>query len=229
MGVLRGPDEPHAWRVLVDQEDGRLGGVAVDVGVHQEEVGDVAARHVPLLALEHPSVAVAPSGRRDHRHIRPGTLLGDRVRVPPFTPARRPQEPLLLLLGPRGERDRGTPRDVPEGVRDAAPLLLDEHHLEGVEALAAVLDGVVDRREPVVDHRLLRRRRAPRGQAVVLLTLELQWLQGLVGEAPRPGLQGGVVWSKLQFHRHPWASCSREHRGGPHAPVRRWRVGRGRR
>ena len=35
--------EPHAGRVLVHQEDGGLRGVAVDVHVQLEEVGDVAA------------------------------------------------------------------------------------------------------------------------------------------------------------------------------------------
>ena len=73
--VLRRPNEPYAGRVLVDEEDRGLRGVAVHVGVDQEEVGDVAARHVPLLAVQDPVVAVAPRGRLHHRDVRAGAVL----------------------------------------------------------------------------------------------------------------------------------------------------------
>ena len=63
----------------------------------------------------------------------------------------------------------------------------------------------------------------------MLFTFKLQRLQDLVGEAPRPGLQRGVVWTKLQFRVNPLGVVFEEHRGGPRAPVSRWRVGRGRR
>ena len=57
--VRRRPDQTHAGRVLVDEEDRRLRRVAVDVRVEQEEVGDVAGGDVPLLAGDRPCVVAS--------------------------------------------------------------------------------------------------------------------------------------------------------------------------
>ena len=85
-----------------------------------------------------------------------GAFLGDRVRVAALAADRRTQVALLLLLGAALQRDRRTPRDVPQRARRVAPPLLDQHLLEEVEPLAAVVDGVVDRVEAPVEHRPLR-------------------------------------------------------------------------
>ena len=71
--VRRRPDEAHTGRVLVDEEERRLRRVAVHVGVEEEEVGDVARGHVPLLARRAPSRRRRGSRRRlDHRRVGAG-------------------------------------------------------------------------------------------------------------------------------------------------------------
>jgi hypothetical protein len=62
------------------------------------------------------------------------------------------------------------------------PLLFDQDLLERVEALPAILDRVVDRAEVGVEHGLLRPREALGTQPVVLLALELERDQDLLGE-----------------------------------------------
>ena len=170
--------------------------IAVDVRVHQEEVGDVAGRHVPLLAVEHPAIAVAARGRADHGRVGARVLLGDRVGIAPLTSGRRPEVPLLLRLRAARERDRRPPRDVPERTRGAAPLLLDQHLLERVEPLTAVLRGVVDRVEAGIEHGLLRGGGLVRREAVVLLARVLERDQHVVGERPGSALERGVVGSR---------------------------------
>ena len=201
VGVLRGPHQPHAGRVLVDEEDRRLRRVPVDVRVHQEEVRDIAARDVPLLAAQHPVGAVSRGGRGDHRDVGARVGLGDRVGVPAFPRARRPQEPLLLFLRAGRQRDRRAPRDVPQRARHVAPLLLHEHHLEGVEPATAVGLGVVDRMELPVEHRPFRGGGTRGREAVVLLAFELERPQHLLGEPARFVLQRGVTLGQSHVHR----------------------------
>src|SRR4029079_18375524 len=212
--VLRRTHQPNAGRVLVHEEDRRLGRVAVNVRMDEEEVGDVSARDVPFLPIEDPRVAVAPRGRRDHRDVGAGALLGDRVGIASLPATRRPQEPLLLFLGAGRQRDRRTPRDVPQGARRTAPLLFDEHHLERVEALTTVGDRVVDRVEVVLEHRSLGRRGALGRQAVVLLALELQRYQHPVGEQTRLRLQLDVLIGETQLHARSSLRSVHECRGG---------------
>ena len=193
-------DEPDARGILVHQEDGRLRRVAVDVRVDEEEVGHVAGRHVPLLAAEDPVVSVAGRRRRNHRHVRARPFFGDRVGVPALARTCRPQEAILLLGRPRGERDRRSPGDVPQGAGRAAPLLFDQHHLESVVAPASVLACVVDGVELPVEHRALGGGGARRGETVVFLAFELERLEHLIRERTCLALQRSVVGRQPDVH-----------------------------
>ena len=198
--VRGGAHEPDARRVLVDQEHGGLRGVAVDVHVQLEEVGDVARGHVPLLAVDHPVVAVAPRGGRDHRRVGAGAFLRDRVGVAPLSADRRAQVPLLLCLGAALQGDRRAPREVPERAGRVPPLLLDQHLLEGVEPLPAVLDGVVDAVEVPVEDRAFGGGVALGREAVVRLALVLEGHQYLLGEVA--GLRPKVTVGGGETHVH---------------------------
>ena len=136
-----------------------------------------------------------------HRRVGAGALLGDRVRIPALAAAGGSKEPLLLLLGPGGERDRGPPRDVPEGPGGATPLLLDQHLLEEVVSAAAVLFRVVDRVEVPVEDRLLRSGVARRREAVVRLAFVLERHEDLVGEVARLLLELPVRGAQTEIHR----------------------------
>ena len=138
---------------------------------------------------------------RDHRGVRTGVLLRDRVRVAPLAPARREEVPLLLVLGGVREWDRRPPRDVPEPAGGRAPLLLDQDLLEEVEALTAVVLRVVDRVEAGVEHRPLRVRGALRAEPVVLLALELEGDQHAFGEAPGAIPELEILGREADVHR----------------------------
>ena len=190
--------DPRA--VLVHEEHGRLRRIAVDVRVHQEEVRDVAAGDVPLLTIQHPAIAITPGHRRHHGHVGSGSFLGDGVGVAPFTADGGPQVSLLLILGPGLERDRWPPRDVPQRPGCVPPLLLDQHLLEQVEALATVGDRLVDRVESGVQYLALGCGRAGLGEPVVLLALVFQWDQHVVRERSCLRLQRGI--SHVESHVH---------------------------
>ena len=62
LGLARDAD---ARRRLVDEKQGRLVGIAVDIGVDDDVVGDVAGGHEPFLAVEdEASVAAVGAGAR---------------------------------------------------------------------------------------------------------------------------------------------------------------------
>src|SRR5207344_247656 len=132
----------------------------------------VARRDVPLRAIDHPGVAVAPSRGADHRGVRTSVLLGDRIRVAALAPARREEVPLPLVRGGVREWDRRPPRDIPEPAGGLAPLLLNQDLSEQVEALTSVVLRVVDRVEARVEHPLLCVRGALGAEPIVFLALE---------------------------------------------------------
>ena len=55
--------DAHAGLRLVDQEQGRLVGVAVDIGVHDDVVGDVGGGDEPFLAGDDDSASPRRSAR----------------------------------------------------------------------------------------------------------------------------------------------------------------------
>ena len=69
-----------------------------------------------------------------------------------------------------------------------------------IVAATAVLRGVVDRVEVVVEHRLLGRGGTVGREAVVLLALELEWEQHVVGEPARFRLQRCVLLGQPKIH-----------------------------
>ena len=64
--------DAHARQRLVDQEQRRLVGIAVDIGVDDDVVGDVAGGHEPFLAVEDEASVAAVGARADHARIRAG-------------------------------------------------------------------------------------------------------------------------------------------------------------
>jgi len=200
VGVLGRADQAHARQSLVDQEQGWFRGIAVDVRVDQEEVGDVAGRHVPFLPGEHPVVSVAPGARSDHGRVRARFLFSDRVSVATLTAGRGAEVALLLRLGAPSERDRRAPGDVPQRPCRPAPLFFDQHLLERVEALASVLRGVIDRVEPLVQHLLLRGGGALRREPVVGLALVLERDQDPFGERAGAFLELVIFLGKAHVH-----------------------------
>ena len=104
--------------VVVHEEHRCLRGIAVHVGVDQEEVGHVAARHVPLLAVQESNAS--PSRRAvvvtiDTSEPAPSSV--NRIGVAALAAAGGSQEAVLLLLGARGERDQGR-----HGMSQSAPV-----------------------------------------------------------------------------------------------------------
>jgi hypothetical protein len=186
--VLGRPHQLHAGKVLVHEEDGRLRWVAVYQRVHEEEVRNVPGGDVPLLAVDHVVVTLALRGRGDHGRIRPGPLLGDRIRVATFAAAGRPQIDVLLLLRGVAQGDRGPPGDVPQSVGGSAPLLLDQDLLEDPEAPAPVLDRMVHGIEPIFKNGLSDGPQNLLGETVLRLAPELMGDQVEVGELPGPTL-----------------------------------------
>ena len=215
VGVARRADQTDAWLVLVDEEDGRFRGIAVDVRVHQEEVRHVAGGHVPFLAVEDPStIDVAPRSRANHRRVRACLLLGDRVRVAALPPGCGTQVALLLRLGAASERDRGAPREVPQRARGTAPLFLDQHLLEGVETLTPVFQCVIDRIEVRIEHRLFRASGTLRRQSVVLLAFVLERDQDLFGERPGALSQLAIDMVEADLHCKRSLECDGGSVGG---------------
>src|ERR671919_1650546 len=90
--------------------------------------------------------------------------------------------------------------DVPQRAGGLAHLLLDEGLLEQVEALAAVLDGMVDGVESPFNGRGPNARETGVGQSVVHLALELEWDEMLGREGPGPLRKLSVGTGQLEVH-----------------------------
>ena len=106
--------------VLVDEEDGGLLGIAVDVGVHEEEVGDVARGDVPLLAVQDPRLAVADRRRSTIVGSEPAcsSVIAYASRRSPRIAGRRYRS--FCVLG----RDGASGIDGRHGMSHSAPVAL---------------------------------------------------------------------------------------------------------
>lgn len=93
----------------------------------------------------------------------------------------------------------GPPRR-PTARRWTCPSAPDEGLLEQVEALAAVLDGMVDGVESPFNGRGPNARETGVGQSVVHLALELEWDEMLGREGPGPLRKLSVGTGQLEVH-----------------------------
>lgn len=66
-------------RALVDEEEGLL---SLGVGEDDVKAGQIAAGDEPLVAIQHPLIAVANGGSLDAGHVGAGARLGDGPRFP---------------------------------------------------------------------------------------------------------------------------------------------------
>ena len=144
VGERRVVDHLDAGSVGVDCEEGRKPVVAVDdVGHHDQDRGDVAGRHEPLLAVQAKAVGGALGRRGDAAGVRAGVPLGDGVGVADLAAKGGEEVALDLRVGSVVPDVVGV-RDVPvDRVGRAAELLFDQRPLERRPALAAVL-GLVE-------------------------------------------------------------------------------------
>ena len=120
------------------------------IGEHDVVAGQVAAGDEPLLAVQHPVVAVAGRGRLDAGHIGAGARLGDGPCLPRFATHDRHHPALALLRCHRRQQLAGTPVDDDEAetVRRLAGFLLDGHQVEHRQVGAADLHRHVQVAEP---------------------------------------------------------------------------------
>ena len=188
-----------ALLVAIDQE--RDGAFARDVGHDDLIIGDVADRHVPLLAVEDEAVALADSLGGEDGRIRAGVLLRDRVTRAALAGDLGNQEALALLRRAVLEHVGRAPDDVPKGIRRAAELLLRQHLLEQREALATPLLAHVDGVELGVDDRLVGVLQLGRRQTVLFVARDLERQQHVVAELARTLLNIELTGIEREVHR----------------------------
>ena len=138
--------ELEAGSAGLDDEERLL---AVDDREDDVEAGVALARHEPLLAVQHPLVAVAHGRRGDGAHVRAGARLGDRPGLAVLA-AQDGNDPAVALLGREDlpELGRAAVDDgEAEPVRGLAGLLLERHLAEHAEAGASGVLGHVQHRE----------------------------------------------------------------------------------
>ncbi len=225
----RHPGHLDARRVLVDEEERRRtllpGG-----GQHDHEVGVVADGDEPLLAVQHPA-AVGPR-RRCTDALRVGARLGlaHRVAVPAPAPDHGHEVALALLGRAEGQGVGRPPHHVPQRAGEPPELGLDGDLLQDGEAGAAPLHRHVDGLQPAVEDGVADLGVRPRGQAVVLLAVDLV-LHDELGEfarrAPQFFLTGGetevhvlsVLWVGVEVGLQGTAVVRRRAARGPAYPA----------
>jgi hypothetical protein len=191
--------ELEAGRVRLDEEEGLL---AVGDRKDDVEAGVALARHEPLLAVQHPLVAVADGCRGDGAHVRSSAGLRDRPGLPELA-VQDGYDPAVPLLGredlPELGRAAVDHREA-EAVRRFARLLLQRHLAEHAQCCAARLFRHVQHREArgarVLAH-LVNRGEVDRARCRDLL---LQREDLLGDEAADALLQLGDVGGKLWDH-----------------------------
>ncbi len=177
-------DDLDARRVGRDDDLGRAAvrvGVGVGDGHDDPEGGPLGPRREPLVAVDHPLVAVPHCARPQSRRIRAGHLgLGHREERAHLAGDERPQPALLLLVGAEQPEDLGVARVGRLAAEDeltpdrAADLLVQVRVDEEAPARAARLGRHVRRPETL----LLRSGAQTLDERVGLVVLAVQ--RGLV-------------------------------------------------
>lgn len=171
VGELGSTLDLYAGGVLLHEEDGSLVGIAVQVGVDQQEVSDVADGNIPLLTVDLVAAIALDSGGLALSGVRTGVSLGDGVSVTTLALAGGDQILIDLLLRTEFHGERGLGNGVPDSAGGHTQLLADEHLLKQGHALAAVLLAVVGGVEAPVLNFLGNLLVGLRSDAVVLLAL----------------------------------------------------------
>ena len=187
-------------RRLVHQEQGRLIGIAVDMGMDDDEIRGVVGGDEPFLAVEAPAPVLQPGRGLDPAGIGAGIGLGDGEAAAPLPLAGGQQIFLLLGGGAEFQAHRRTPDAGPEAVGDPAELLLDHDLLQHGEAEPAMLLGMVDAGEAPVAHRLAHGGAPLQGQLAMLAGDLLQRDQHLVAEFAAP--LGQLLFARRQLQIH---------------------------
>ncbi len=194
--------ELDARRVHVDEEQAvrARAGAAFDAGLEHEEVGLVGAGHVPLLAVDHVDVPVAPGGGADGFHVGSRVLLADGVALVPAPLQDRQDVALDLLAGAGLEHPALGLGEAPaERIGDSSELLPHHSLLEdGQGEPAPVLRGVHARQSERARQRLVARPDLGGQLARVHLRMDLPRDQLLGHERrdlllPLPGALGQAV------------------------------------
>jgi len=125
--------ELESWSAGLDDEERLL---AVDDRENDVEAWVALARHKPLLAVQHPLVAVAHGRRGDRAHVRAGVGLRDRPGLAVLAP-QDGNDPAVALLGREDLPELGRAA-VDDGeakpVRGLAGFLLERHLADHAEA-----------------------------------------------------------------------------------------------
>ena len=82
---VRRSDVANARRVGVDEKEGRLVGVTIDVRVHDDVIAGVVGSYEPLLAVDHVAVAIGDGLGLYAAWIGSRFGLGDRETAPPLS------------------------------------------------------------------------------------------------------------------------------------------------
>jgi hypothetical protein len=185
---------------LFQQEQGRLVGIAVDIGVQDDVVGLVARGDEPFLAVDDIAVAAAVGAGLHHAHVRAGAGLrhGD-------TGAARAgdarHEIVADLLGRAVlEWHRGVPYDGPQRAGGLAELLVDQCLLHLGAALAADILRMVDAVEAVRHDGLAQRILGRARHGAVHFELDLVREQHCFGEHLGAALPVKVFGGQGQVH-----------------------------
>ena len=151
--------------------------VRLDVGIgdrqHDQERGEAGVGREPLLAVDHPLVAVALGAGRELRRVRPAGRLGHRERRHHLLGEQRFEVALLQLRGAVAGEDLGVAgvgRLAAEHDRPRmgpAEDLVEQRQLDLPETLAAEMRAEVARPQPALAHPLLERGHEPPAHRVV--------------------------------------------------------------
>ena len=197
-------------------------GVAVDVGVHDDVVGDVAGGDEPFLAVDDEAVAAPVGPGADLADVGTGLGLRHRDAGSPLGQAARPQIRLDLLgASPCFSATAGWATTA-----QSAPVALPNSSLISVcsswlQPLAPDLARMVDAVQAVRDDRLAQAFAGLGGQRSVQLQLDLVREEALLGECPGAALPVERGGGRVRSISPPGGERSRERR----APGSRIRTG----
>ena len=182
VGIKRGALKLDTGKVLLNEEHGGLGWVAVHMGVNQDVVSDIADGNEPFFTVNFPTPIDLVGTGQAHGRVGACVGLGDGIGITAFALASRDQVLLLLRLSGETHRVGGVPERIPDGAGGLAQLFVEEGLLEDTEALAAVCFAVVRRVEAPFQRGIDDFLVGFATDAVVLFTLHLMREQNLLDE-----------------------------------------------